>query len=167
MAIITDLGKQFDNANFKDFYEGWNINLYFASVAHPQTNGLVEATNKTIKKLLKKNLQQRKGLWVAELPNVLWAYRTTRRTATGETPYSLVFGTEAVLPIEHKLISFRVQYYEPEDNDAKLRASLDLLEERQSRVVEKVAIYKSKIARHFNKKVWIRNFKEETWFSGK
>ena len=74
----------------------------------PQSNGLVEATNKTIKKLLKKKLQQKKGLWVAELPNVLWAYKTTRRTATGETPYSLVFGTEVVLPIEHKLISFRV-----------------------------------------------------------
>jgi hypothetical protein len=160
MAIITDLGKQFDNANFREFCEGRNIDLRFASVAHPQTNGLVEATNKTIKKLLKKKLQQKKGLWVEELPNVLWAYRTTRRTATGETPYSLVFGTEAVLPIEHKLISFRVQNYEPEDNEAKLRASLDLLEEKQSRTAEKVAVYQSKIARHFNKRVRIRNFKE-------
>ena len=57
MAIITDLWNQFDNANFKDFYEGRNIDLRFASVAHPQTNGLVEATNKTIKKHLKKKLQ--------------------------------------------------------------------------------------------------------------
>ncbi|KAK4840791.1 hypothetical protein QYF36_018274 [Acer negundo] len=56
MAIITDLGKQFDNANFREFYKDRNIDLRFASVAHPQTNGLVEATNKTIKKLLKKNL---------------------------------------------------------------------------------------------------------------
>jgi len=71
-----------------------------------------------------------------------------------------VFGAEAVLPIEHKLISFRVQNYEPEDNEAKLRASLDLLEEKQSKVAEKVAVYQSKIARHFNKKVRARNFKE-------
>ena len=126
---------------FRGFCEYRNINLRFASVAHPQTNGLVEATNKTIKKLLKKKLQQKKGLWVAELPNVLWAYRTTRQTATGETPYSLVFRTEAVLPIERKLISFRVQNYEPEDNEAKLRVNLDLLEERQSRVAGKVAVY--------------------------
>ena len=70
------------------------------SVAHPQTNELVEGTNKTIKKLLKKKLQQKKGLWVEELPNVLWAYRTTRRTTIEETPYSLVFGTESVLPIK-------------------------------------------------------------------
>ena len=91
MAIITDLGKQFDNVNFRTFCEGRKSDLRFVSMAHPQSNGLVEATNKTIKKLLKKKLQQKKGLWVEELPNVLWAYRTTKRTTTWETPYSLVF----------------------------------------------------------------------------
>ncbi|KAI9198930.1 hypothetical protein LWI28_024585 [Acer negundo] len=118
MDIITDLGKQFDNAKFREFCEDRNIGLQFALMAHPQTNGLVEATNKTVKKLLKKKLQQKKGLWVEELLNVLW--RTTGRTTTGETSYSLVFGTKAVLPIEQKLISFRIQNYEPEDNKAKL-----------------------------------------------
>ncbi|KAI9153154.1 hypothetical protein LWI28_006799 [Acer negundo] len=105
MAIITDLGKQFDNANFREFCEDRNIDLRFVSVPYPQTNG------------------------------------TTRRIATGKTPYSLVFGTEAVLPIGHKLISFRVQNYESEDNKAKLRANLDLLEEKQCRVTERVAVY--------------------------
>ena len=56
MAIITNLGEQFDNVNFREFCEGQNIDLCFASVAHPQTNGLVEATNKTIKKHMKKKL---------------------------------------------------------------------------------------------------------------
>ena len=160
ISIITNLGKQFDNANFREFYEGQNIDLRFASVAHPQSNGLVEATNKTIKKLLKKKLQQKKGLWVEELPNVLWAYRTTRRTAIGETPYSLVFGIEPVLPIEHMLMSFRVQHYEPKDNKTKLRVGLNLLEEKQDRTVKRVATYESKIARCFNKKVKTCNFKE-------
>ena len=90
----------------------------------------------------------------------MWAYRTTRKTVTGETPYSLVFRTEAVLPIEHRLISFRVQHYEPEDNKTKLRANLDLLKEKQGRIAERVAVHQSKIARHFNKNVRIRNFKE-------
>ncbi|KAI9180729.1 hypothetical protein LWI28_007623 [Acer negundo] len=67
--------------------------------------------------------------------------RTTRKIATRETPYSLVFGTEAIFPIEHRLISFRIQNYELEDNGAKLRANLDLLEEKQSRIIERVAVY--------------------------
>ncbi|KAK4841203.1 hypothetical protein QYF36_000627 [Acer negundo] len=160
MAIISNMGKQFDNANFRNFCKDRNIDLRFASVAYPQTNGLVEATNKTIKKLLKKKLQQKKGLWVEELPNVLWAYRTTKRTAIGETSYSLVFRTEAGLPIEHNLISFRAKNYKSEDNEAKLKVNLDLLEEKQCRIAERVAVYQSRIARHFNKRVRTRSFKE-------
>ena len=71
LIIIADLGKQFDNARFKDFCKGLGIDLRLASVAHPQTNGQVESTNKTIKKLLKKKLQQKKGKWAEELPEVL------------------------------------------------------------------------------------------------
>ena len=85
-------------------------------------------------------------MWVKELPNVIWAYRTTGKTVIGETPYSLVFGTEAVLPIEHRLISFRAQHYEPGDNETKLKANLDLLEEKQSKIAERVAVYQNKIA---------------------
>ena len=64
----------------------------------PQTNGFVEATNKTIFKLLKKKLGDRKGDWADDLPKVLWAYRTTKKMATEESPYALTFGTEAVIP---------------------------------------------------------------------
>jgi hypothetical protein len=53
---------------------------------HPQANGLVEATNKTIFKILKKKLGDRKRDWAEDLPKVLWAYRTTKKTATEETP---------------------------------------------------------------------------------
>ena len=56
VAIITDLGKQFDNYNFRDYCKDLKIECRFTSVAHPQTNGLVESTNKTIKKLFKKKL---------------------------------------------------------------------------------------------------------------
>ena len=65
-----------------------------------------------------------------QLPNILWAYRTTKRIATKETPYSLAFGVVAVLPIELKLPSFRTQLYNLEDNEDKLKACLDLLEEK-------------------------------------
>jgi len=67
-----------------------------------------EATNKTIVNGLKKRLEWVKGNWVEELPNILWAYWTTPRRSTSETPFSITYGTEAVIPIEVSLSSIRV-----------------------------------------------------------
>ncbi|KAL6321232.1 hypothetical protein AAG906_016266 [Vitis piasezkii] len=59
-----------------------------------------EATNKTLINALKKRLEQAKGKWVEELPGVLWAYRTTPGRPTGNTPFALAYGMDAVIPIE-------------------------------------------------------------------
>ena len=59
-----------------------------------------EASNKTVLDGIKKRLEKAKGGWIDELPSVLWAYRTTPRRGTGETPYSLAYGVEAVIPLE-------------------------------------------------------------------
>ena len=64
-----------------------------------------------IKDDLKKKVERLKGTWADELPMVLWAHRTTPKEATGETPFSLVFGTEAVIPAEVGLLSYRVESY--------------------------------------------------------
>ena len=50
--------------------------------------------------MIKTRLEGVKGLWPEELPNILWAYKTTTRTATGETPFRLTFDIEAVIPVE-------------------------------------------------------------------
>jgi hypothetical protein len=60
---------------------------------------------------LKKKLQKKKGFWVEYIPEVLWSYRTTIRTPTGETPFSLTYGTEAVIPAEIGSSSFKMAYY--------------------------------------------------------
>ena len=78
---------QFDKNEFCDFCNNLGIKKSLSSVDHPQTNGQVEAINKIIKFNLKMKLEECKGLWVEELPKVLWAYRTTSRTSTGETPF--------------------------------------------------------------------------------
>ncbi|KAL5812048.1 hypothetical protein ACOSQ3_026998 [Xanthoceras sorbifolium] len=75
---------QFDNKKFRKFCNTCKIEYRFASTAHPQTNGLVESTNKTIKTVIKKKMKNAKGNWADELPHILWAYGTTERTATGE-----------------------------------------------------------------------------------
>ncbi|KAI5351522.1 hypothetical protein L3X38_004413 [Prunus dulcis] len=95
-AIITDNGRQFDSELFRHFCTRLKINLFFASPAHPQSNGQVEAINKIVKKLLKRQLDKAKGAWPEKLPEALWAIRTSYRTSTGETPFSMAFGSEAV-----------------------------------------------------------------------
>ncbi|KAK3009912.1 hypothetical protein RJ639_011482 [Escallonia herrerae] len=79
---------------------GLAINLRFTSVAHPQSNGQTENMNRSVLQGLKRKLDEAKGAWVDELPNVLWAYRTTPHSVTRETPFLLCFGTEALLPVE-------------------------------------------------------------------
>lgn len=128
--IISDNGKQFADDPFKSWCAELNIKQKFTSVAHPQANGQVEVTNRTILHGLKTRLGKAKGDWVENIPNVLWAYRTTPRTATGETPYSLVYGVEAVIPAEIGLPSPRVVNFVSSGNEEELRCNLDLLERR-------------------------------------
>ena len=94
-SIVTDNGRQFDNLRLREFCQSWGIHKLFSSPNHPQSNGQVEAANKTIKENLKKMLEKLKGAWADELPGVLWAHRTIEKEATGETPFSLAFGTDA------------------------------------------------------------------------
>ena len=94
-------------------------------------NGQVEAVNKTLKASLKKRLDEAKGVWPEQLPQVLWAYWTSHQTPTGHTPFSLTFGSEAVLPVEIKVLSHRVQAYDQDCNHELLSTSLDLVDERR------------------------------------
>ena len=87
LTIILDNGRQFDSQGFRDFCLGLGIKNQFSSPGHPQTNGQTEMTNRTLLKIIKTKLDDAKGTWPDELPNVLWAYRTTARTPTGETPF--------------------------------------------------------------------------------
>ncbi|XP_057962305.1 uncharacterized protein LOC131153872 [Malania oleifera] len=99
-VIVTDHGKQFDNDRFKKFYSDLSIKLLFALVVHPQSNGQVENMNRMILHGLRMRLESMQGRWAEELPSLIWAYYTTKRAATGEIPFMLVFGAEAVIPAE-------------------------------------------------------------------
>jgi ribonuclease HI len=162
-AFVTDNGKQFDCQAFRDWCKDWKVRNYFSSPGHPQANGQVEATNKTIFKILKKKLEDRKGAWAEQLHEVLWAYRTTERTPTGDTPFGLAFGSEAVVPVETELSSLRVQKYNHELNEEGLKLSLDLLEERRDQAEMVMASYRQKTAQYFNRRVKPRSFKIGDW----
>ncbi|GKV05528.1 hypothetical protein SLEP1_g17529 [Rubroshorea leprosula] len=94
-----------------------------------------------------------------ELNNVLWAYRTTSRTATGETPYHLAFGTEAVIPVEIGVPSFWVTHFDEGRNGQLLRENLDLLAEVRKEAQLRTLVYKQKLANFYNKRVRPRTFK--------
>ena len=64
-------------------------------------------TNRTLLRIIKARLDDAKGAWPEELPNVLWAYRTTAKTPTGEIPFRLIYGTEAVILVEVGITSIR------------------------------------------------------------
>ncbi|KAK3040979.1 hypothetical protein RJ639_029089 [Escallonia herrerae] len=112
-VLIKDNGKQFDYSTFRTFCANLSIEQRFTSVAHPQTNGQIEVPNRTLLQRIKKKLDGTKRLWVDELPKILWAYNTTSWTSTGDTPFSLSFGIEALIPVEIGLPSLRLTTYDP------------------------------------------------------
>ena len=80
-------------------------------------------------KIIKTRLEGAKGIWPEELPSILWAYRTTARTPTGETPFRLSYGSKAVIPAEIGLTSYRVHNHDEGRNDEAIHLQLDLVDE--------------------------------------
>jgi len=79
---------------------------------------------------LKKRLDDAKGRWVDELPRVLWTYHTTPQKSTRETPFSMTYGSEAVVPLETGFPTLRTNQFNVKENDHLLSASLELINER-------------------------------------
>nr|BBF89922.1 putative GAG-POL precursor, RIRE2 [Oryza sativa f. spontanea] len=159
--IITDNGTQFTSELFGDYCEDMGIKLCFASPAHPRSNGQVERANAEILKGLKTktfNILKKHGdSWIEELPAVLWANRTTPSRATGETPFFLVYGAEAVLPSELTLKSPRATMYCEVDQDQLRRDDLDYLEERRRRAALRAARYQQSLRRYHQRHVRARS----------
>ncbi|KAM1771926.1 hypothetical protein ACFX11_046684 [Malus domestica] len=98
--IITDNEKQFSNRLVDELCEKYKFKQHKSSMYHVPANGLADVFNKTLCNLLKKVICRTKRDWHERISEALWAYRTTHRTPTQATPYSLVYGVEAVLPLE-------------------------------------------------------------------
>ena len=109
-------------------------------------------------KIIKTRLEGGKGIWPDELPGVLWAYRTTVRTPTGETPFKLAYGSEAVIPAEMHMASHRVKGYQVEENEEQLRLNLDLIDEVRTDTEQRIARYKNLMARQYDAMVKPRRF---------
>ena len=113
-------------------------------------------TNRTLLKIIKTKLDDAKGAWPEELPNVLWAYRITARTPTGETPFRLTYGTEAVIPVEVGVTSTRRATFNEKGNEDKLQLNLDCLDEVRDKASSKTVKYQQMMTEYYNKRVKLR-----------
>ena len=158
--IVTDNGPQFISHEFEAFCSDWRIKVSYSTPQNPQGNGQAEDANKTILSNLKKRLSHLKGVMYDELQPVLWAYRTTPRRATGETPFSLVYGMEAVVPAELNVPGLRRTKapLNEEENSAVLDDSLDTINERRDQVLIRIQNYLQAAARYYNSKIKSKPF---------
>ncbi|XP_070036802.1 uncharacterized protein [Nicotiana tomentosiformis] len=110
--IITDNGKPFDNRLMNNICDLFGFKQHNSLMYNTAANGLAEAFKKTLCNLLKKVISKSKRDWNDRTEEALWAYSTTHCTPTQSTPYSLVYGVEAVLPLERQIPSLRLAIQE-------------------------------------------------------
>ncbi|GAU23956.1 hypothetical protein TSUD_183550 [Trifolium subterraneum] len=160
--IITDNGTNLNNKMMKDPCDEFKIEHHNSSPYRPQMNGAVEAANKNIKKIVQKMVVTYKD-WHEMLPFALHGYRTSVRTSTGATPFSLVYGTEAVLPVEVEIPSMRV-LMETELAEAEWCQNrynqLNLNEEKRMAALCHGQLYQRRMKQAFDRKVRPREFRE-------
>ncbi|CAL1359337.1 unnamed protein product [Linum trigynum] len=157
--FIFDHSKQFDCAEVIDFCDEVDAIARFASVAYPQDNGQAEAANKSILHSLHTRLVEAKGNWAEELHTVLWAHRTTFKAATGETTFTLTYGSDAVIPIETAIPTYRITMFNEENNNEVRLTDHDLTTERRETAAIKLAAAKTQVARYYNAKLVPHNIK--------
>ncbi|GJU13102.1 reverse transcriptase domain-containing protein [Tanacetum coccineum] len=158
VATITGTQVKKDNP-FKDWCEKLSIRQCFASVKHPQANGLVERVNRSLGKGIKARLGEKNKNWVEEISHVLWAHRTMIKSSNGETPFSLTYGAEAVIPVEIGMPTLRIAEVDMIKNNEALGINLDLLEEKREQAAIQEARSKAKMEKYYNARVRSTSFR--------
>ncbi|XP_075673846.1 uncharacterized protein LOC142643186 [Castanea sativa] len=116
-------------------------------------------TNRSLLLIIKTWLEGEKGVWSEELPSVLWAYRTTAKTPTGETLFRLAYGSETVILAEVRLTSYKVDNHDEGRNDEAMRPQLDLVDEVKATAEQTLTLDQDLMAKHYNSRVKHREFK--------
>ncbi|KAL6196041.1 hypothetical protein ACLB2K_031658 [Fragaria x ananassa] len=108
-CIVTDRGAAFMTDSVVTFLTGYGIKLLHSTPYYAQTNSQAEASNKVILGILRKMLELNPRVWHLELYHTLWAYWSSKRGPIATTPYAIMFGHDAILPLEVHVTSLRVQ----------------------------------------------------------
>nr|GEV40101.1 reverse transcriptase domain-containing protein [Tanacetum cinerariifolium] len=120
---------------------------------HPQANGLVERANRSLSEGIKARLEERSKNSLEEISHVLWAHRTMIKSSNGETPFSLIYRAEAVIPVEIGMPTLRTTRVDMIKNDEALGVNLDLLEEKREQAAIQEARSKANLDKYYNARV--------------
>ncbi|CAL8164134.1 unnamed protein product [Prunus armeniaca] len=137
--IVTDNGTPFVNKQVSSTLSGYGIKHRRSTPYYPQGNGQVEATNKTLLRILSKMVHEYEGGWSVHLPDALWVYRTSRRSATVSTVNDLECDTKSC-------------------SDWRL-LDLEALDEKRAEVERRTMLYHKMVAQAYNRTVKPRAFK--------
>jgi len=161
-TIITDLGSNFTFQSFWDFCDNSCIEVKYASVAHPRANGQVERINGLVLYGLKKRLYdantKKGGKWIQELPHVVSGLRTQPSKATGQSPFFLTYGSEAILPADIMWRFPRVEAYQEGEADEVRQLELDSVEEARVNALTQSARYLQVVKRYHDRNIQQRSF---------
>ncbi|GJR10431.1 reverse transcriptase domain-containing protein, partial [Tanacetum coccineum] len=133
-----------------DYFTKW---IEAKPLATINGNGAVERVNRSLLRGIKTRLEKGGSAWAEEVPNVLWAHQTMKKTNNGETPFNLTYGTKAVIPAEIGMPTHRTSNLNEKNNDQELRLNLDLLDEQREIAAIREARYKQQVKKYCNKKV--------------
>nr|GEW93845.1 hypothetical protein [Tanacetum cinerariifolium] len=123
------------------------------------SNGLVERANRSLGEGIMARLGERNKNCVEELIHVLWAHRIMIKSSHVDTPLSLTYGTEAVIPVEIGMSTYRTAAVDVVSNDEELWLNLNLLEEQRERAAIREAKAKLKMMKYYNVRVHGITFK--------
>ena len=133
---------------------------------HPITHKeIAKSSNKSLVRIIRKLLETNKKSWDSKLKFSLWAYRVIDKRSIGTSPFKLVYGTEAIFPIQLILpVAKFFQEEEDEPNDM-VRRMMDLVELQQIReqVVGKSEAHQQRIKDMFDKRAKAYNFQVGDW----
>ncbi|XP_043717492.1 uncharacterized protein LOC122665409 [Telopea speciosissima] len=162
-TLTCDNGSVFSRGEVSQFTQEYGITVTFLTPYYAQGNSQAEASNKIIKANLSKVIDDNPRTWAEMLSEVLWAFRTSKRAATGMTPYALTFGHDAILPMEVIVKSLGVaKHFDMPLGQYRdsMMAELDDLDEERLLALDRVQAQKAKVAKAYNKTVRSKTFVE-------